>query len=399
MNFEPYKKYKKILLLYSGGLDTSFLLKYFTSELGIEVNTISFDLGGCENETNTIEQRALSLGSKKHFNIQAEKIFVEEYCSLAIKANALFRNRHPLSSSLSRPLMSKLAVEIATENNCDGIMHGSNGWQNNSARFDTSILCLSNIKIIEPVMENNLSREFEYQYLKNKNIEIDKKEDNLLSSDNNIWGREIEDGILEEMYSEPNDNIYKITTDTNNTPNIPDYYELEYKNGLPIKLNGLELPLLDIVKHLNYFGGKHGVGRHDALEDKIIGYKMREIHESPAATILIYAHQELEHLILSQRTLKLKNIIDAEWIELACFGLWYHPARKQTEAYIEKTNELINGTIRIKLYKSNFQIVGRKSRNALINSNLKNINEAKFANSSPNRNFYDFYAYESIIGN
>ncbi|EKD43465.1 MAG: hypothetical protein ACD_72C00261G0002 [uncultured bacterium] len=398
MNFEKYKKYKKILLLYSGGLDTSFLLKYFSTELGVEVLTVAFDLGGCKNETDVIEQRAMALGSKKHFNIKADKIFVDEYCSLAIKANALFKNRHPLSSSLSRPLMAKISADIAKQNNCDGIMHGSNGWQNNSARFDTAILCLSDIKIVEPVMENNLSREYEYDYLKKHGIEIGKKEDNLLSSDNNIWGREIEDGMLENMYSEPDENIYKLTSDINSTPNIPAYYEIEFRNGLPIKLNGLEISLLDIIKHLNYIGGKHGVGRHDALEDKIIGYKMREIHESPAATILIYAHQDLEQLVLPQRTLKIKNIIDTEWTELACFGLWYHPARKQLDAYIEKTSELLNGTVRIKLFKSNIKIVGRKSKHALIATKLKNINETKFVGSSPNRNFYDFYAYESVIG-
>ena len=397
MNAEQYKSFKRVLLLYSGGLDTSFLLKYFVSELNIEVYTISFDLGGCKQETEIIEKRALALGSKKHFNIKAEQTFVDEYCSKAIMSNALFRNNHPLSSSLSRPLMAKIATETAKENNCDAIMHGSNGWQNNSARFGTAIYCLSDIKIIEPVMENNLTREFEYEYLKNNNIEIDKKEDDLLSSDNNVWGREIEDGVLEQMYVEPDEKIYKLTTALENTPNSPDYIEVEFKNGLPIKLNGLELSLLEIVKCLNTLGGRHGVGRHDALEDKIIGYKMREIHESPAATIIIQTHKDLEQLVLPQRTLKIKNTMDNEWTEMVCAGLWYHPSKEQLDTYFQKINESINGTVRIKLFKGKNQIVGRKSPSALISSELKEINNSKFNPTYPGRNFYDFYAYESVI--
>lgn len=397
MNLEQYRDYKKILLLYSGGLDTSFLLKYFTHELGVEVYTISFDLGGHKSETELLRERAYALGSKKHFNIKAEKTFIEKYCVPAIKANALFRNNHPLSSSLSRPLMAKIAIDVAKQNNCIAIMHGSNGWQNNSARFDTSILCLSDIQIIEPVMENNLIREFEYNYLKKQSVEIDKKEDNLLSSDNNVWGREIEDGILEQMYTEANENIYKLTTPLENTPNTPDYIEIEFKDGLPIKLNGLELSLLEIVECLNKIGGRHGIGRYDALEDKIIGYKMREIHESPAATIIIHAHRELEQLILPQRTLKTKSIIDNEWVDLACFGLWHHPAKKALDAYINQVNQSLAGTIRIKLFKARDQIVGRKSKFALINSELENIKNKKFKSLYPSRNFYDFYAYESVI--
>jgi len=397
MNLKQYKNCKKILLLYSGGLDTSFLLKYFTQELAVEVYTISFDLGGHKSEIELIEKRAQSLGSKKHFNIKAEKTFIEKYCAPAIKTNALFRGNHPLSSSLSRPLMAKIAVETAKQNNCDTIMHGSNGWQNNSARFDTSILCLTDIKIIEPVMENNLTREFEYNYLKKHGVEIDKTEDNLLSSDNNIWGREIEDGILEQMYTEPNENIYKLTASLENTPDTPDYIEIEFRNGLPIKLNGFGLSLLEIVKCLNKLGGHHGVGRHDALEDKIIGYKMREIHESPAATIIIHAHRDLEQLILPRRTLKIKSIIDSEWTDLVCFGLWYHPAKRALDAYIEKTNQSLNGTIRIKLFKGKGQVVGRKSKFALINLELKNMKNTKFKSLYPSRNFYDFYAFESVI--
>lgn len=399
MDSNKYKQFHRILLFFSGGLDTSFLLKWFTKEVGSEVITVSFDLGGDKIEIKKIEQRAKKLGSQKHLFIDAKKEFVDDYCWRAVRANAIFENAHPLSSSLSRPLMSKLGVKLARKYNCQAIMHGSNGWQNNSARFDTAIRVLADdIEIVEPVMENNISREFEYEYLKQNGLQIDKKEDNLLSSDNNLWGREIEDGVLENIEKEPNNKIYHITNSPESAPDKADYVDIEFLKGLPVRVNGKKLEPQKIVEYLNKIGGKHGVGRHDAMEDKIIGYKMREIHESPAATMLIVAHNDLETLVLPRKTLSIKNMVDLEWTELVCYGLWYHPLREELEAFIDKVNERVTGLIRMKLYKGSAKIVGRQSKHGLYKKNLNGRMEKVFSQSPyPNRNFYDYYSYEAKI--
>ncbi|MEK7572028.1 MAG: argininosuccinate synthase [Patescibacteria group bacterium] len=399
MESKKYSKHKRILLFFSGGLDTSFLLNYFTEEFHAEVITVAFDLGGDALEVSQLEQRARSLGSTKHILLDARKEFIEQYCWRAVKANALFQGMHPLSSSLSRPLMAKSGVALAKKYMCSAIMHGSNGWQNNSARFDTAIRVLSDkLEIIEPIMEQNISREFAYKYLQQKGLQIDKKEDDLFSSDNNIWGREVEDGVLDHLEEAPKEGIYRITISPEKASDQAEYVSIGFVDGAPSLVNGKKLPPLEIVTMLNTIGGKHGIGRHDALEDKNIGYKMREIHESPAATLLIQAHKDLENTVLPRRTLRMKNSIDSEWVDLACYGLWYHPLREQLETFIDEVNKRVSGVITLKLYKGNGSIVRRQSPYGLDKENLEKQDTYMFTQGRhPNRNYYDFYAYEAEI--
>ena len=394
-----YKSFKKVLLFYSGGLDTSFLLKWFVEEVGSEVITASFDLGGDAIEVGTIEKRAKQLGATRFTLLDAKEQFVEEFCWRAVKANALFEGAHPLSSSLSRPLMSRLGVELARKYGCHAIVHGSNGWQNNSARFDTSMRVLADdIEVLEPIMENDVSRDFEYEYLKKRHLTIDKGEDNLLSSDNNLWGREVEDGVLEFPDREPEESIYRITSSPEAAPNKPEYVEIDFSHGVPVALNGRPQKPLAIVERLNAVGGKHGIGRYDAMEDKVIGFKMREIHESPAATLLILAHNDLETTVLPRKSLTVKNVVDLEWVELVCYGLWYHPLREELEALIDRCNRRITGSVRLKLYKGTARVVGRKSPHGLYQHNLQARLKRIYRRSPhPDRNFYDYYSYESKI--
>ncbi len=394
---DKYAKLKKVLLLYSGGLDTSFLLKYFTTELKCEVVTLTVNLGGAKEENKAIAKRARQLGSVKHIEINAKKDFVTRFCSKAIKSNALYQNNHPLSSSLSRPLMAEYAVKVAAQNGCKAIMHGSNAWQNNSGRFDNALRALNrNMTIIEPTMECNIPREFEHNYLAKAGFLMDKRKENLLSSDNNLWGREIEDGVLEHQFQEPPEEIYKITKNPLTAPAVPEYIEIEFKAGMPIKLNGKKTNLLRLVEKLNQIAGNHGIGRHDSYEDKIIGHKTREIHESPAATVLITSHRDLEQATLPKTSLAFKTAIDQKWVELACFGLWFHPLREQLEAFTDKANERVSGTVRLKLYKGSVKVVGRKATNGLYQNNL--VIPEHFE-QSPNRNFYDYYSFETLISN
>jgi argininosuccinate synthase len=398
---EQYRKFTRVLLFFSGGLDTSFLLRFFTKELGVEVYTVSFDLGGDNRERSLVTARAQQLGSTRHITIDGREEFVREYCYRAIKANAIYEGAHPLSSSLSRPLMAKKGVELAQQLGCTAIMHGSNGWQNNSARFDTMIRSLTrDIEIIEPVMEQNLSRDFTYQYLQLCGVTIDKRQDNLMSSDNNLWGREVEDGVLEVSDREPSPDIYRMTVDPIFAPNEAEYVTVDFDNGIPTRINGNLLDPIQLVETLNLIGGKHGIGRHDAYEDKIIGHKVREIHESPAATMLIQAHRDLQTFTVPKRTLPVKSYMDSLWTDLACFGLWSHPLREQAEAFIDKVNERVSGTVRLKLYKGLALVVGRTSPNHLMNIHQDNDQQPAFVHSPyPDRNFYDFYAYESMRSN
>lgn len=382
--FDDYAKFKRILLLFSGGLDTSFLVKFFSLELKCEVITVSFNLSG--SKSNGLRKKALSLGAKEHIEMEATEEFLNEYCLFALKANARHNGAHPLSSSLSRPLMAKLAVKLACQLNCDAVMHGSSGWQNNPARFNNAFRALSKkVEVLTPILDLNIKREDEFEYLKFKGVVIEKKEDDLYSSDENIWSREIEDGNLENHTFEVSNEVYKFTNSIEDSPNFPEFVEIEFKHGTPVSLNGEKLPFIEIVKKLNQTGGLHGVGRFDFFEDRVSGVKMREIHESPAAHILILAHKDLENTLLPKRLLSVKNYVDQIWSETVCFGFWYHPLKKALDAFIEKSNEKINGGVRVKLYKGNPIVVARKVE--LLNLSPDNA-------QIPLRNFFDIYSVE-----
>lgn len=291
--------------------------------------------------------------------------------------------------------MAKRAVELARQYHCIAIMHGSNGWQNNSARFDTAIRSLApGIEIVEPVMELEISREDAYAYLRSHGLDIEKRQDNLLSSDNNLWGREIEDGVLKVPDVEPDPGIYRLTVDPAQAPDRPAYVTIRFVQGVPTMLNSVPCDPVTLVETLNTIGGQHGVGRHDAYEDKVLGHKVREIHESPAATILITAHRDLQTFTVPKRTLPVKQSMDTLWTELACFGLWYHPLRDAAEAFIDKVNTVVSGTITLKLFKGHCSIVGRQSPNGL---DQERLSEAFSAHRHPERNFYDFLALESVL--
>lgn len=390
---KKYRDFEKILLFFSGGLDTCFLLKYFTQELNKEVITVSFDLGS--DTKNGLAEASKSLGTERHYSIRATEEFVKNYCFKAVKANALFYGAHPLSSSLSRPLMAKLGVDLAKQQKCSAIMHGANGWQNNSARFDNAIRALApELEVLEPIMENHLEREIELDYLKSQGHFMEKND--TLSTDSNIWGREVEDGILENPYIEPPENIYTATASPENTPNNAEYIEIQFKQGLPVGLNTIKTEPVTLVTKLNEIGGCRGIGRHDSLEDKTIGIKMREIHESPAATILTHAHLDLERTVLSRKCLQVKSFIDMQWMDAACHGLWFHPLREQLDCFIDKSNEKVSGVVRMKLFKGTTSVVGRKSVHSLDRKNTSSL--LKFSRlNGPERNYYDYSSLETRL--
>lgn len=390
---EQYREADRILLFFSGGLDTSFLLHYFACELGKGVETVSFNLGA--GARSGLEESAKALGAKKHHEVNATKEFIEGFCFKAVKANALFYGAHPLSSSLSRPLMAKLGVELAKRQGCSAIMHGANGWQNNSARFDNAIRALApELDIFEPIMENGIERDFELEYLKERGHLMEKND--TLSTDVNLWGREVEDGILEDPYIEPPESIYSTTVSPQKAPDAAEFVEIHFENGFPIGFDGMKPSPVELVSKLNEIGGRHGVGRHDTPEDKTIGIKMREIHESPAATMLIGAHADLERAVLPRKCLEIKSFVDSQWMNAACHGLWFHPIREQLEGFIDKSNEKTTGVVRLKLFKGSFSVVGRRSAHSLDRENAVQL--LKFQRlRGPGRNYYDYSSLETRL--
>lgn len=360
-------KSPKVLLFYSGGLDTSFLLHFFAQTLGVEVYTVSFDLGGQTKDQHQLATRAKALGSKQHIVIEAQKQFAQAFCLPAIMANARYLGEHPLCSSLSRPLMAEQGVLLAQQLGCNWIMHGSTPTQNNHARFNHAILAISRregvrVRPLAPLYKTPLSREAEYAYLQSHDIEIDLKEDNLLSSDDNLWGREIEDGQLREIAQKPKANIYKLTADPLLAPEDPETLEIAFQRGKPISLNGQKMPLLALIKALNTMGGRHGVGRHDTLEHKAQKvFKEREIHEAPAATILIDAHRELENTVTPTAILWKKRHTDLKWVRMVCEGKWFHHVRENFQRFMQEVNCRVTGVVKLELYKGSARVVGRSS--------------------------------------
>ena len=358
-----FLKDKKVVLLYSGGVDTSFLIKIFKEEVGVkELYAVTFDLGGFnKKEISKIIRRAKQLGAI-HVYKNAKKDFVP-YIQKAIQANAIYYGAHPLSSSLSRPLKSKLVLDIANKHACSAIVHGSTSLQNNAVRFNKSFSFLhkeKNIKIITPLEDIEISRELEYQYLALSNLEIEQNEDNLFSSDCNYWALEGEDGrIRKEAFFQPDEPFFHMTVNPTKALKHPEYLDIYFNKGIPISINKKKYSLLDLIEKLNKIAGKHGVGRYDSMEGRVQGFKEREIHEAPAASVLIEAHKDLERTILTNKELLDKGIADLKWIDKVCFGEWYALSTQKLNVYIESINKKITGTVRMELYKGHTRPVGR----------------------------------------
>ena len=353
-------KGKPVVLLYSGGLDTSCMLVWLKEHYGCEVISCTVSIGQEGKDFKKLEEKAYNLGVKKHYTIDARDEFVEFYLFPAIKANALYEGAYPLHSALSRPLLARCAVEVAKKENAVAIAHGCTGKGNDQVRINITAYTLNpNIKIIQPIIEWGMLRDQEIKYAKEHGIPIPDK--SIYSIDENVFGRSIECGELEFPDKEPPNDAYKWTVDPKDAPNEPEYVEITFKNGIPIKLNGEPMDGFILIKKLNKIAGAHGIGRIDHLEDRIVGLKSREIYESPAATVLIKAHKDLEKGVCTIQEFEFKNIIDQKWAYICYAGLWLNPLMNDLNAFIDEVNKKVNGTVRVKLYKGNAQIVGRQS--------------------------------------
>jgi argininosuccinate synthase len=386
------------VLAYSGGLDTSVMIKWLQEKYNADVITVTVNVGQPENLAEA-EEKANNLGVVKHYSIDAKGEFAKDYVFSAIKANALYEGKYPISTTLSRPLIVKKMVEIAEKHGATALAHGCTGKGNDQVRFDIAIGALApDLKIIAPVREWSMTRAEEIEYAKANGIPVSTAAKKY-SIDQSIWGRSIECGILEDASQEPPEDAYEWTTSPEKAPNTPEYVTITFEAGAPVALNGEALAPLALIEALNEKAGKHGVGRIDHIEDRMVGIKSREIYECPAATVLIEAHRDLEKMVLTRHEVLFKQQIDAQWTFLAYAGLWLDPLKEDLDAFIAKSQENVTGEVRVKLYKGTAQIVGRSSPMSLYDQNLVNYNIKTGFNQAYSKGFIELWGLQTRMSN
>jgi argininosuccinate synthase len=361
---------EKIILAYSGGLDTSVSVKWIQEKYGYDVIALGLDVGEGK-DLEAIKNKALNVGAIKAYMVDAKELLAKEYILPALKANCLYEGKYPLSSALSRPLISKLLVEVAEKEGATAVAHGCTGKGNDQVRFEVSIQALNpSLKVVAPVREWGMTRDEEIKYAEENGIPIPVNLDNPFSIDANIWGRACEAGVLEDPWAEAPEAAFDWTNPIELTPDAAEYVEIEFEQGVPVALNGEKLPLVQLIETLNTLGGKHGVGRIDHIENRLVGIKSREVYENPAALILINAHKELEFLTLTREVSQFKTQVEQQMSKIIYEGLWYSPIKPALDAFINETQKTVTGTIRVKLHKGNHTVVGRKSPYSLYNEEL-----------------------------
>lgn len=362
---------KKVVLAYSGGVDTSVCIPYLKQEWGVaEVITLAADLGQGD-ELEPIREKALKSGADESLVIDATASFAKDYAFAAIQANALYENRYPLSTALARPLIAKLLVEVAEQQGADAVAHGCTGKGNDQVRFDVAIAALNPaLNVLAPAREWGMTREETIAYGEQFGIASPVKKSSPYSIDRNLLGRSIEAGPLEDPWMEADEDIYLLTQSIANTPNQAEYVEIAFEQGMPIGLNGESMNPVALIQSLNQLAGRHGIGRIDMIENRLVGIKSREIYETPALLVLIQAHRELESLTLTSDVTHYKRGIEETYSRLVYNGLWYSPLKQALDAFIQQTQVQVSGTVRLKLHKGNASVVGRKSSNSLYSPSL-----------------------------
>ncbi|MCR8962999.1 argininosuccinate synthase [Brevibacillus halotolerans] len=367
-------KKDKIVLAYSGGLDTSVAIKWLQDTYNYDVIAVALDVGEGK-DLDFIQKKAMQVGAYKSIVIDAKEAFASEYVLPALQANAMYEGKYPLVSALSRYLISKILIEVANQEGAVAVAHGCTGKGNDQVRFDLSFTALNpNIQIVAPVREWGWTRDEEIEYAKKNNIPIPINLDNPYSIDQNLWGRSCECGVLEDPWAAPPEGAYELTASIENAPDQAEEIEISFTKGVPTALNGEAMTLAELILALNKIAGKHGVGRIDHVENRLVGIKSREVYETPAATTLILAHRELEFLTQPREVAQFKPIVEQKMAQVIYEGLWYSPIRSALQAFIEETQANVTGTVRVKLYKGQAIVVGRKSDASLYSHELATYN-------------------------
>ena len=350
-------------------------VRWLTERYDAEVIAVTMDLGQGK-ELDDIRERALGVGAVRSHVVDVREEFAQQYVLPALQAGAVYEGKYPLATALGRPLITQKLVEIAEFENAGIIAHGCTGKGNDQVRMDVSARALNpDIRVVAPAREWGMTRPDEIEYARAHGIPIPASVDNPYSTDANLWGRSIECGVLEDPWVEPPEEIYLLTKAPEECPDAPAYVEVEFEAGVPTKVNGVAMPLTELINSLDTIAGAHGVGRIDMLENRLVGIKSREIYEAPAATLLHVAHRELEAIVIPKDLERLKHDMGRTYADLVYNGLWFTPAREAIDAFVAKVQERVNGVTRLKLYRGDCRVVGRKSPNALYETGLATYDE------------------------
>jgi argininosuccinate synthase len=360
----------KVILAYSGGLDTSVAVRWLEEKHNLKVITLTLDIGGVPG-LEAIRKKAMKAGAIKSLVMDARETFIKSYVFPALQADAVYEGQYPLATALGRPLIVQLLVETAKKEKARVIAHGCTGKGNDQVRFDLGVATLApELKVIAPAREWKRTREQTIEYARAHNIPVPVTKASPYSIDQNLWGRSIECGVLEDTWNEPPEDVFLWTRSPKKTPARPAYLQIGFEKGIPVTLNGRKVEPVALVQKIHDLAGRHGVGRIDHIENRLVGIKSREIYEAPAAVVLLKAHQALEDLVLTKQQLRFKARVAAEYADLIYNGLWFTSMRQDLAAYVASTQRHVTGTIRVKLFKGNCQIAGRKSPYSLYDYSL-----------------------------
>ncbi|MDY6833723.1 MAG: argininosuccinate synthase [Chloroflexota bacterium] len=366
---------KKVVLAYSGGVDTSVAIKWLIEKYSVEVVALTVDVGN-ERDFTSIKEKALQLGASDALVADAKETFVSDYLFPALQANALYQDTYPLATALSRPLIAKLLVDMARAKGADAVVHGCTGKGNDQVRIEIGLATLApDLQIIAPAREWGMTREQTIAYARDHDIPIPVSSSSPYSIDENLWGRSIECGVLEDPWVEPPDDVFIWTKTSGGTTQKPAYVEIDFKHGIPVALDGKKMSGIDLIQRLSDLAGKYGIGRIDHIEDRLIGIKSREIYEAPAADVLLRAHRALESMTLSRDQLRFKQRVSDEYADLIYDGMWFSALCSDLRAYVLSSQRYVTGTIRLKLTNGNCRVVGRKSPHALYRHELATYDE------------------------
>jgi len=386
----------KIVLAYSGGLDTSVAIAWLKEKFNAEVITVTVDVGQKEN-FKEIEERAYKAGASKHYLIDAKDEFVEKYIKPAILANALYEDAYPLGTALARPLIGEKVVEIAKKEGADAVAHGATSKGNDQIRFESAFKALApEIKIIAPIRMWGMNRKEEVKFARDRGIPISETSSKY-SIDENLWSRSIEGGDLEDPWNSPPEDAFEWVTVPEKSPDEPLDLIIEFERGVPKAINGEKMKLIDIIVKLNELSGRYGFGIIDHMENRVVGLKSREVYEAPAALTIINAKKDLEKIVLNKREYRVKRVLDFQWADMVYEGLWFDPLRVELSKFIEMFNSNVDGELKVRILKGSFRVMGRRSPNAIYDKAITSYDSDWFPSDEMARGFIDAWLMDSVI--
>jgi argininosuccinate synthase len=385
----------KVVLAYSGGLDTSVCIRYLQTLHKLDVITVTVDCGQ-DDDFNEIEKKAEAIGAIKHVYFDAREEFARDYIVPSIKANGLYQGKYPLATALARPLIAAKAVDVAKKEDATAIAHGCTGKGNDQIRFDVTMHALNpDLNIIAPIRDLNLTRDLEITFAKEQKIPIS-AEAKKYSIDLNLWGRAIEGGNIEDTDFEPPEEAFQFINFQNDNTG---YMEVEFEQGVPIAVDGKHIPLVDLIQYANDRAGGYGIGIVDHIEDRVVGIKSREVYEAPAAMTIIEAHKDLEKMVLTSHELAFKQMVDNQWSWLTYCGLWQDPLRTDLDRFIDATQNRVSGKVRLKMESGSLRVVGRESKYSLYKNNLATYAAGSTFDQRLAKGFVELWGLQSIIAN